>query len=136
MSSMLIQRDCGLRHRWLEAAISVALSICGTSSVLAAYDDDLARQLVNPVAALISVPLQLNYDQKIGRDEQGRRYMLNVQPVVPFALSGDWNLISRTIVPLIDQKNGMRFLVAEVNRGSGTSSKASFSRHRCQQAAA
>jgi len=55
------------------------LSSCG----IAATDDELATQLVNPVAALISMPSQLNYDQEIGRDKEGRRYALNVQPVVP-----------------------------------------------------
>jgi hypothetical protein len=32
---------------------------------------ELARKLSNPVAALISVPLQLNYDQDIGPAEDG-----------------------------------------------------------------
>ena len=52
-------------------------------------------------AALISVPFQLNYDHNIGPRDDGRRYQLNVQPVIPFSLNADWNLISRTIVPLI-----------------------------------
>lgn len=64
----------------------------------------LAKQLSNPVAALISVPFQLNTDQDIGPGD-GERWTLNVQPVVPITLNEDWNLISRTILPLIDQQD-------------------------------
>ncbi|HEX6884859.1 MAG TPA: hypothetical protein VF530_15900, partial [Planctomycetota bacterium] len=64
----------------------------------------LAKQLSNPVAALISVPFQLNHDRDVGPSD-GERWTLNVQPVVPISLSEDWNLISRTIVPLIDQED-------------------------------
>lgn len=65
---------------------------------------DLAKQLTNPVASLISVPLQLNYDSDIGPSD-GERTQLNVQPVVPIALNEDWNLISRTILPIVGQND-------------------------------
>ena len=65
----------------------------------------LARKLANPVASLISVPLQYNYDENIGLDDKGSKSVLNVQPVIPLSLSQDWNLIIRTIVPLIDQQD-------------------------------
>jgi hypothetical protein len=67
--------------------------------------DALAKQLSNPVAALISVPLQLNYDEGYGPDGDGERYTLNIQPVAPFSISEHWNVISRTILPVIDQED-------------------------------
>ena len=70
-----------------------------------AYETSLAMQLSNPVAALISVPLQLNYDQDIGPADDGDRWLLNVQPVIPFDLNDDWNLISRTILPVVRQSD-------------------------------
>jgi Putative MetA-pathway of phenol degradation len=65
--------------------------------------DALAKQLANPVASLISVPFQLNYDT--GYANNGEKWLLNVQPVIPISLNDKWNLISRTILPIIDQKN-------------------------------
>ncbi|MEM6636819.1 MAG: transporter [Pseudomonadota bacterium] len=62
---------------------------------------ELAQQLSNPVADLVSVPLQLNFDQNFGEDDDGDRTLLNIQPVIPFRLNDDWNLISRTILPLV-----------------------------------
>ena len=65
--------------------------------------DALAKQLSNPISSLVSVPLQLNWDEGYGLDEDGQRFQLNVQPVVPVSLNDDWNMISRTIVPVIAQ---------------------------------
>ena len=68
-----------------------------------AEDADLAMKLSNPVAALISVPIQSNYDFGIGPGD-GTKWTTNVQPVIPFGLNADWNVISRTILPIIDQQ--------------------------------
>jgi hypothetical protein len=67
--------------------------------------EELAKALANPVASLISVPFQGNWDRDIGPDEAGRRFTMNIQPVIPFELNRDWNLISRTILPVVDQSN-------------------------------
>ncbi|MDA8239339.1 MAG: hypothetical protein M0Z67_03085 [Nitrospiraceae bacterium] len=61
---------------------------------------ELQKKLENPVANMISVPFQNNWDFGIG-PANAMRYTLNVQPVIPFELSKDWNLITRTIVPYI-----------------------------------
>jgi hypothetical protein len=74
----------------------------GAAGSAAAQHADLAKQLNNPVASLISVPFQLNYDEGYGPSD-GHRTYVNLQPVVPLALNADWNLISRTILPVIGQ---------------------------------
>ncbi|HVU26651.1 MAG TPA: transporter [Verrucomicrobiae bacterium] len=64
---------------------------------------DIAQKLNNPVASLISVPIQNNFDFGGGPNDNGFQYKVNVQPVIPFALSENWNLITRTIMPYIYQ---------------------------------
>lgn len=62
-------------------------------------DAHLAQQLQNPIAALINVPFQNNFDFNGGPNNDGFSYTMNFQPVVPFRLTDDWTLITRTIVP-------------------------------------
>jgi hypothetical protein len=73
---------------------------------------ELAKKLSNPVASLISVPLQYNFDEYGGANDGASASKLIAQPVVPFSLNEDWNLITRTLVTLVDQKD---FPVAAVN---------------------
>jgi hypothetical protein len=63
----------------------------------------LAKQLQNPVASLISVPFQSNFEFNLGPNDDGFKYTLNFQPVIPVSLGKDLNLIIRTIVPIISQ---------------------------------
>jgi hypothetical protein len=63
---------------------------------------ELAKKLSNPVSDLVSVPFQFNWEQNVGPSEL-TRFILNVQPVMPFTLNDDWNLIMRIIAPLISQ---------------------------------
>ena len=72
----------------------------------AAHDDsaELSKKLANPVSSLISFPIQMNFDFGMGTGS-GWRMTTNVQPVIPIALNKEWNLISRTIIPIIHQGN-------------------------------
>ena len=72
----------------------------GASDSATDEEADLAKKLQNPVANLISVPIQNNWDFGIG-PANAMRYTANIQPVVPISISENWNLIIRTIVPVI-----------------------------------
>ncbi|MHC5023726.1 MAG: neuromedin U [Planctomycetota bacterium] len=65
-------------------------------------EGDLARAAQNPIADLISLPFQNNTNIDFGNLNYEQN-VLNIQPVIPFNLNEDWNLIIRTIVPIIYQ---------------------------------
>ncbi|MHC5146268.1 MAG: neuromedin U [Planctomycetota bacterium] len=63
---------------------------------------ELAKATQNPIADLISLPFQWNVGFDTGPDNHTSS-VLNIQPVIPLSLNNDWNLITRTIVPIINQ---------------------------------
>ena len=69
----------------------------------AAANESLAEQAQNPIANLISLPFQNNTTFGLGPNQDRVLNVLNIQPVVPFALSKDLNLVTRTILPVVSQ---------------------------------
>ncbi len=78
------------------------LLICNSAVAAEPSAEELAKQAQNPIASLISVPIQNNTNFGIGPDDETQNVM-NIQPVYPFSITDNVNLITRTIVPLISQ---------------------------------
>lgn len=99
----------------------VAMLCMGTdTTVLADSSAELAQELTNPIANIVTIPIQMNYDQNYGLNDEGEKLTTNIQPVIPFAINKDWNLITRTIVPVIYQDKifpteGSQFGLGDIN---------------------
>jgi hypothetical protein len=89
------------------ATLAAGLAVVSMAALQPAAAQDaaeLAKKMSNPIAAVVSLPFQFNFDREVGANRDGKRMTLNIQPVVPIGLDDDWNLISRTIVPVVNQK--------------------------------
>lgn len=73
-----------------------------SSETATAGASDLAQQAQNPIANLISLPLQNNFNFGVGPFKE-MQYLLNFQPVIPTPLSEDWLLVNRIITPILVQ---------------------------------
>jgi hypothetical protein len=93
---------------WLFWAVLVSVAMNAGNAAEPATDpesksaEELAKETQNPVANLISVPFQNNFNFGIGPND-ATQWVMNVQPVIPITLNKDWNLITRTIMPIINQ---------------------------------
>ncbi len=97
-----------IKTRDLFGLLSVLSLVLGLSAAAVCQEpsaEELAKKTQNPVADLISVPLQSNFNFGAGFHHNKMIYVLNVQPVIPIQLSEEWNLITRIIMPIINQPN-------------------------------
>jgi len=110
--------------RVITTAITAILLLAASMAAPAEQGDqssaELAQELTNPLADLISVPIQMNFDDDIGPDDKGNKFIANIQPVIPFHLGNSWNLITRTIIPVINQEDiypgaGSQFGLGDIN---------------------
>jgi len=110
------------RYEW---TLFLATSAWVLATPAQAQDDqaaELAKELANPLASLISVPVQYNYDEYGGANDGASRSTLVMQPVIPFSLNEDWNLITRTLIPLVDQQDFPAAALNESGLGDITTS--------------
>lgn len=91
--------------RMFVAAALVSMTFPGAAPAQDTAGGDaatLAKKLSNPIASLISVPIQFNYDSGFGPDD-GDKVLVNIQPVIPFDLTDNLSLVTRTILPVVWQ---------------------------------
>jgi len=102
--SRSFQRGPGVQSAlWI---LAVAMSVMCRGAVPACAQEssgqgasEIAKQAQNPIANVISVPLENDFYPHTGIDKDDS-YVLEMKPVVPFKLGSDWNLITRTIIPI------------------------------------
>jgi hypothetical protein len=96
---MTVERQRLLLQR---GAVGIVLAIAITSVAADENATELAKKAQNPVADMISLPFQYNANYNFGPLNK-RQDVLNIQPVYPVHFNSDWNIITRTIIPIISQ---------------------------------
>jgi hypothetical protein len=92
------------------ALIGCALLASAVTSRVTIADPDVpdqAKLAQNPIANVISVPLQDNANLNAGT-ERGTQNVLNVEPVIPLSINDSWNIVTRTILPVISDSAAVR----------------------------
>lgn len=86
---------------WMRITVALVMVFASAGPAIAQEAGDrkqeLAQTAANPIADLISLPLQFNDDKGLGPFDRSFP-VLNVQPVVPFA---GGKIITRTIFPFV-----------------------------------
>lgn len=100
-------RERRSRFRLAAALPMLVLALATLEGRAEESESDLAKRTQNPIASLISVPFQANTTYGVGPREKAQN-VLNIQPVVPFGLSETWNVITRTVIPIVSQPSFVR----------------------------
>lgn len=95
-SRLFLSRPLILLGCWIAAAVILSRPATAQST------GDIAKQAQNPIASMISVPFQNNTTFGVGEHSDPANSLL-IQPVVPLTLNSDWNLITRTIIPIVTE---------------------------------
>jgi hypothetical protein len=104
MERFSLKSGSGVERRagfWL-GMLFIFVPLCHGASADAEDSAEVAKQAQNPIASVISIPFQNNTTFGVGEDSRVQDSLL-IEPVIPFKLTSDWNLITRTIIPVIDQ---------------------------------
>lgn len=117
----------------MRCMVFVVAALISGMAIADSSQADLAKAAQNPIANLISLPLQNNTNFKVGPLERTQN-VLNIQPVWPVSLNENWNVITRTIVPVTwvsrGQYEGDAFVPSEIEQdrifGLGDSSFSAF----------
>jgi hypothetical protein len=102
--ALLISTPIKTMFKWQATSLLllVGISTMSTAQEQQASASDLAKAAQNPIAAMISLPFQNNTNFNVGPEEKTQN-ILNIQPVIPVDLNPQWNLVTRTIIPVISQ---------------------------------
>ncbi len=89
-----------MKRTWMLAMVCL-LTILTAAPLMAADDTaELAKAAQNPIADMISIPIQSNFNFNYGANRDKSQIVTDIQPVVPIHLNKEWNLITRTIIPV------------------------------------
>ncbi len=86
------------------AALALPL-YAAESDHMAQSNEEIAKKLSNPIAHIINVPFQMNWDYGGGVKDDGQRYYLQVNPVIPYVLNDDWAIVARTVMLFEERHN-------------------------------
>jgi hypothetical protein len=98
---MKISTGGRMRRKSTITALCIAMVLIAAPVFAAESQEELAKAAQNPIADMISIPVQSNFNLDFGQDRDKSQIVTNIQPVVPVSLGKDLNLITRTIIPII-----------------------------------